>query len=231
MNPSHSSDESAFQLAYRHSMEGLTLGKGVSPIDLMVAMLGYENVSLANDLFCVNDEQKYEQQDASEALLCIMQIFMKQSGNYGSFISSLFDFELGKIIKCGKCLAERSQIDTGQSQVLPIQIPENSDHRSKFKFQTLLSNYFNVPERMAEVDCHTCGKNQPGTECGMKQQGTVQPQLFTKPDIFIFTLNRFKTEFKTVFTGRASRRTKNSQETELSIDKLECSIGLLYSFI
>ena len=224
---SDASDASEFELAYRNSMEGLNSGKGVSPIRLMNAMLGHENVSLANDLFCVNLwTQTYEQQDASEALICIMQIF-EQSKIYKSFISSLFGFDLGKIIKCGICGAKRPQVDSGQSQVLPIQIPENSNHRSKFKFQTLLSNYFNVPEQVAEVECYTCGKNRPVT---------VQPQLFTNPDIFIFTLNRFKTEVKTVSTGRASLRTKNSQEgqgahKELSIDKLECFIGLLYSFI
>jgi ubiquitin C-terminal hydrolase len=245
LNQSHSGDESDFRVAYRHSMEGLNSGEGVSPIGLMVAMLGYEDIRLANDLFCVNDEQKYEQQDASEALICIMQIFKKQSENYRSFIKSLFGFALGKIIKCDKCGAERTRMDSGQSQVLPIPIPEYSGRQSKFNFQTLLSNYFNMPEKMAEVECYICGNNQPGTECGKKQpgtecgkmqEGTVQPQLFTHPEIFIFTLNRFKSEVRTVFTGRASRRTKNSQEEqgaqkELSIDKLECFIGLLYSYI
>jgi ubiquitin C-terminal hydrolase len=243
LNRSHSSGENEFQLEYRYSMGGLNSGKGLSPIGLMVAMLRYNNViRLANDLFRANNEHEYEQQDAGEALICIMQIFMKQSGDYESFISSLFGFYLGKIIKCDKCGAARSQMDNDQSQVIPIPIPENSDRRPKFKLQTLLSNYFDVPEQMEEVECHECGKKQPGTECGekqpgtecgKKQPGTVQLQLFTHPEIFILTLNRFKTEFKTVYTGRATRRTENSQEEqkELSTEKLEYLIGLLYSFI
>ena len=167
----------------------------------MEVMKGYSKDSY--NLFC-NDGR---QQDADEALILIIDIFTKQSEAYNNFISSLFNFYYGKIIKCGVCKVERPQWDV--SQGLVIQIPKNANKRSEFEFQTLLSDYFNVPEEMeTEVMCNDCGV----------KPGTVQPTLFAHSEIFIFTLARYKTVC-------------DKKGNLVKVNKIKNFIGLLYSFI
>ena len=165
----------------------------------MDVMQGHNEVT--NNLFCHNRRQ----QDADEALTWIIDIFTTQSEAYKNFMSSLLNFDLGKIIKCSVCEVERLPSDVCQGLV--IQIPKNSNIRSQFEFQTLLIDYFNVPEEMDNVMCNECG-----------QSATVQPTLLTHPEIFIFTLARFKT-------------VRDREGKVIKTNKLKTFIGLLYSFI
>jgi hypothetical protein len=91
-------------------------------------------------------------------------------------------------------------------QGLVIQIPKDANSRSRFELLTLLSDYYNEPEKLDEVKCNACG-----------QSATGQPTLLTHPEIFIFTLARYKT----LRDDRGNVKTK----------KLKNFIGLLYSFI
>jgi uncharacterized UBP type Zn finger protein len=177
----------------------LKKGEGPSPKCLMDVMKGYNNDTY--NLFCHNRRQ----QDAHEALTWIIDIFTTQSKAYKNFMSSLLDFDLGKIIKCSVCAVERLPSDVCQGLV--IQIPKDANSRSQFEFQTLLSDYFNRQEEMDKVKCDECG-----------QSATGQPTLLTHPEIFIFTLARFKT-------------VRDREGKVIKTNKLKNFIGLLYSFI
>ena len=136
------------------------------------------NNEIFNHLFLRHDTQ----QDASEALMAVMQTLEEQSEEYRKFMMSLFAFRIFSILECGQC-GNRKETVAENETVLAVEIKEGLD------FQTLVSNYFK-PEKLDEGNANEC------VVCNAKPEGTKQLQSEAGPEIAIFLLKRFETSSK-----------------------------------
>lgn len=147
----------------------------VSPEEIMGALqVHYQNNEMFKHLFLRRDEQ----QDASEALIAVMQTFEDESENYKKFMRSLFAFRMSSILECGQC-GNRKDTKAEYEAVISVEIQE------KVAFQTLLNNYFKL-ETLDEDNAIEC------LVCKGKRKGTKQLQSETGPEIAIFMMKRMK---------------------------------------
>ena len=131
-----------------------------------------------SELFLNNNEQ----QDASEALMAIMDTFSEQSDCYKDFMTSLFGFNVQNILKCGSCQELSWKMESYKTLEVPILGRER-------EYQPRLRDYFK-PEIMSDdnaVKCVECGEQSKG--------GTKQLKLASDPEILILVLKRYRYDF------------------------------------
>ena len=163
--------ENAFALLYHQSIIQINEGNGFLPKELRCALHEY---SENKELFLYHNRQ----QDASEALMAIIDIFSEQSGCYKDFMTSLFGFYVQNILKCGNCERLSDKTELYLTLEVPMLVREKD-------YQLLLGDYFK-PEKMSkgnELKCVGCGEKSPG--------GTKQLKLASDPEIVILVLKRY----------------------------------------
>ena len=164
--------ENDFARMYHQSIIQINEGNGFYPAGLMGALHACNENS---ELFLNNNKQ----QDASEALMAIMDTFSEQSDCYKGFMTSLFGFDVKNILKCGNCEALSDKTESYKTLEVPIKGRE-SDYRP------LLRDYFEQ-EIMSDgnaVKCVVCGEQSLG--------GTKQLKLASDPEIVILVLKRYR---------------------------------------
>jgi ubiquitin C-terminal hydrolase len=173
-------DKNGFALLYHQSIIQINEGNGFLPELLRFALHEF-NKNNNNELFLYHNIQ----QDASEALMAIMETFSVQSGCYNDFMRSLFGFYVQNIVKCGNC----EELSDKMESYLTLEVPILGRDKD---YQPLLLDFFKT-EKISEgneVECVGCGKKSPG--------GTKQLKLASDPEIVILVLKRYTYDLKKV---------------------------------
>ena len=163
--------ENDFARMYHQSIIQINEGNGFYPAGLMGALHACNENS---ELFLNNNKQ----QDASEALMAIMDTFSEQSDCYKGFMTSLFGFDVINILKCGNCKALSDKTESYKTLEVPILGRERD-------IIPLLRGYFE-PEELEIRNAVKC------VICEQSRGGTKQLKLASDPEIVILVMKRYR---------------------------------------